>query len=131
VHHREAAFCIVAIALAGCVSVISEPEPPASLPTPSLVTVPVTSCRAVAGTGVLRSDPQRVPPVWLETPGGGKNVAFPTGYRAMWRSAGGSIYIEVLDETGRLFMTTTDVVGLGHICESGLQDTVLLMRTTP
>jgi hypothetical protein len=116
--------------LAGCVTVTTQTEPPASLPVPHLTTVPTRTCDPVAVTGVLHTDPGDPRVAWLETSDGARiEVVWPTGYAASWITLGRELFLEVHDPQGRLFMTTTDIPNPNHICDSGRPNTVLLMQT--
>jgi hypothetical protein len=116
--------------LAGCVAVTTQTEPPASLPLPHLASIPARMCEPVAVTGVLRTDPGDPRVAWLETSEGVRvEVVWPPRYSARWITLGRELFLEVLDPQGRQFMTTTDIPSPNHICDSGLPNTVLLMRT--
>jgi hypothetical protein len=131
---RSVASAIALIGvLAGCVTVTSQTPPPASLPAPSLATVPASECHPVAVTGVVRSDPADPRAVWLETTPQGQRVevVWPVGYWAEWKILGDELYLQVYDSWGRPFMTTTDIPSPNHTCESGRPNTVLLMQTPP
>jgi hypothetical protein len=130
-YRRRIAFVVaLTAALAGCVTVTTQTEPPASLTVPHLATIPARTCDPVAITGVLRTDPGDPRVAWLETSDGMRiEVVWPTGYTATWMTLGRELFLEVHDPQGRLFMTTTDIPNPSHICDSGRPNTVLLMQT--
>jgi hypothetical protein len=131
VYVRRATSVVALITvLAGCVTVTPQTELPASLPVPSLTTVPIRVCDPVAVTGVLHTDPSDPRVAWLETPEGDRvEVVWPLGYRAKWITPSGELWLEVDDAKGRMFMTTNDIPSRNHVCESGRPNTVLLMQT--
>ena len=120
---RIASVVALTAVLAGCVTVTTPTEPPASLPVPHLTTIPVRTCDPVAVTGVLRTDPGDPRVAWLETSEGVRiEVVWPTCDTASWITLGRELFLEVHDPQGRQFMTTTDIPNPNYICDSGLTE---------
>jgi hypothetical protein len=94
-----------------------------------LPTVPVavsSACRGIGIEAVLHGDPGDSRIAWLTlSDGTRREVVWPAGYRARFRSVGDVVALEVLDAGGRLVIGESDVVS--GACTTADEDVVLLM----